>query len=68
MVVKRLLLHIEIEMKSATSIFDRENVPWHTGIGLSQTPGGLLPGALHVTVEDPFKRYPTAQEKLHSEP
>ena len=29
---------------------------WQVGTGLSQMPGGLLPGAAHVTSDEPFKR------------
>ena len=37
-------------------------------MGWSQNPGGLLPGATHVSIDEPFKRWPTAQEKLHFDP
>ena len=37
-------------------------------MGWSQNPGGLLPGATHVSTDEPFKRWPTAQEKLHFDP
>ena len=44
------------------------NLLWHTGIGLSQNPGGLLPMVTHVNVDEPFTRWPISQEKLHVDP
>ena len=36
--------------------YSLNHLPWHVGKGLSQNPGGLLPGATHETDDEPFKR------------
>lgn len=43
-------------------------LPSQDGKGLLQAPGGLLLGATQLVIDEPFKRYPTAQEKVHSAP
>lgn len=45
--------NISIECFECIYLF---RVPSHLGKGLSQYPGGLLPGAAQDTVDEPFKR------------
>ena len=56
--------HFNFNLKGVTFF----SLPSHMGIVLFHTPGCWLRGATHVTVDKPFKRWPIAQEKLHSAP
>ena len=44
--------HFNFNFKNVTF----SSLPLHMGIVLFQTPGCWLPGAAHVTVDEPFKR------------